>query len=428
MNSKILKVLAGLAFASILAACGDDDSSSTGADDISVRDSVVVHDSLNWIDSIRITDSLYIKDSVHYIDSIIYKTVERINVVDSTRIIDSINVIDSLYITFKDSTRIIDSLNIIDSLHITFMDSTRIVDSIVTYPPELYVGPCNASNAGDMKRTTVNGESRYYYCDMGTHLWRIATDAEINSIVNSAFVNHSHVTEFVPLDQVYNSVRPDEKMIVVLRHAEREDDISLSSPLTEMGKFQSQSLGMSLSEGGPGYVYYAGSQYVRTHQTCNFIARGRHDLDTTSDTMVVLNEGWFTKNFDSYFMTTIRENDDGRGLITKWAAEGGYTDVFYDLAPRSSELLEDYLIPALELSGRTVGVFVSHDVMIIPLLSYISEQRITFNYYKAMRGEWEGDNWLNYLAGIAVILKPDGSKVFYAVRGLDSGTMKLELE
>ena len=45
-----------------------------------------------------------------------------------------------------------------------------------------------------------------------------------------------------------------------------------------------------------------------------------------------------------------------------------------------------------------------------------------------MRGEWEGDNWLNYLAGIAVILKPDGSKVFYAVRGLDSGTMKLEVE
>jgi len=32
------------------------------------------------------------------------------------------------------------------------------------------------------------------------------------------------------------------------------------------------------------------------------------------------------------------------------------------------------------------------------------------------------------LAGIAVILKPDGSKVFYAVRGLESGTMKLPID
>lgn len=38
MKSKIMKVLAGLAFASILAACGDSDSSSTSPDNVSVRD------------------------------------------------------------------------------------------------------------------------------------------------------------------------------------------------------------------------------------------------------------------------------------------------------------------------------------------------------------------------------------------------------
>ena len=127
-------------------------------------------------------------------------------------------------------------------------------------------------------------------------------------------------------------------------------------------------------------------------------------------------------------MTTFRENDDGKGLIAKWAAEGGYTDVFYDLAPRSSELLEDYLFPALDMSGKRFGVFISHDMIIIPLVSYVSEQRITFNYYKAVTGKSEGDNWLNYLAGIAVIIKSDGSRMFYAVKGLESGTMELPIE
>ena len=49
-------------------------------------------------------------------------------------------------------------------------------------------------------------------------------------------------------------------------------------------------------------------------------------------------------------------------------------------------------------------------------------------YYLAVKGQWAGDNWLNYLAGIAVILTPDGSKKFYAVRGLESGTMKLPID
>ena len=459
MKTKILKVLAGIALASILAACGDSDSGSTNPEQVSVRDSVVFHDSLNWIDSVRFIDSLRIKDSllikdslrikdsvrvkdsIRFVDSLRIKYKDSLNIIDSLfirykdsiRVLDSINIVDSLNITFKDSTRIIDSLNIIDSLHITFMDSTRIVDSIVTYGAEVFLGPCNASNAGSMKRTTVNGESRYYYCDMGTYLWRIATDAEVKSIVNTAYVRESHVTEFVPLDSVVEKMNSDDKLIVVLRHAEREDDITMASPLTANGIEQSKQVGKGLVNSPD--PYFAGSQYVRTHQTYNNIAIGRNDTlgrssgaDTLGDTMFVLNEGWFTKNFDLYFMATFRENDDGRGVITKWAAEGGYTDVFYDLAPRSSELLEDYLFPALDMSGKRFGVFISHDVMIIPLVSYVSEQRITFNYYKAVQGDSEGDNWLNYLAGIAVIVRPDGSREFYAVRGLESGKMHIDKE
>ena len=453
MKSRILKVLAGAMLASVLAACGDSDSSSTNPENVSVVDSVVIHDSLNiidsirykdvkrYVDSVRYKDSTRVFDSIRFVDSLRIKYKDSLNIIDSLfirykdsiRVLDSINIIDSLNITFKDSTRIIDSLNIIDSLHITFMDSTRIVDSIVTYPPELFVGPCNASNAGSMKRTTVNGESRYYYCDMGTYLWRIATDAEVKSIVNTAYVRESHVTEFVPLKSVVEKMNSDDKLIVVLRHAEREDDITMASPLTANGIEQSKQVGKDLVNSPD--PYFAGSQYVRTHQTYNNIAIGRNDslgrssgADTLGDTMFVLNEGWFTKNFDLYFMATFRENDDGRGVITKWAAEGGYTDVFYDLAPRSSELLEDYLFPALDMSGKRFGVFISHDVMIIPLVSYVSEQRITFNYYKAVKGDSEGDNWLNYLAGIAVILKPDGSREFFAVKGLESGTMELPIE
>ena len=414
MKSNILKVLAGFAFASILAACGDSDSSSTSADNTDVRDSVVIRDSLNWIDSIRVIDSVRIKDSlrIKYKDSLLIHYIDSLRYVDSTRYIDSI--------LFKDSTRILDSINLIDSLYITFMDSTRLVDSVITHTPEEYLGKCNANNAGQLKIAEINGEDRYFYCDMGTYLWRNATKQEKDSDINDRYVRDSRVTEFIPIDSVFRLLQSDEKMIVVLRHAERDDDITVMSALTETGRLQSQALGRRLL-GSPD-MYYAGSQYYRTHMTYNNIAIGHGDLDTLGDTLAVLNNGWYIKDYDIYYMSLIRENDDGRGVITKWAAQGGYTGAFYDLAPRSSELIEEFLIPALRKSLKQVGMFISHDVMLIPLVSYVSEGRITIPYYQK---PVEGDNWLNYLAGIAVILKPDGTKKFFAVKSLESGTMRL---
>ena len=65
-------------------------------------------------------------------------------------------------------------------------------------------------------------------------------------------------------------------------------------------------------------------------------------------------------------------------------------------------------------------MFISHDLVLIPLVAYVSEGRINLKYYESPE-----NHWLNYLAGIAVVLKPDGTKVFYAVKGLDKGTMNL---
>ena len=214
---------------------------------------------------------------------------------------------------------------------------------------------------------------------------------------------------------------PDEQVIVVIRHAERDEDLSIASALTDLGVAQSQELGEKLMFSPE--IYYAGSQYHRTHMTYNNIAKGRADYDTLGDTMAVLNEGWFTKSFDSYYMTLFRENDDGRGVMTRWAAEGGYTDVFYDVSPRFAALLENHLMPALKRSKKQVGMFVSHDVMIIPMVSYISERRITMKYYLAKQGEWDGDNWLNYRMGRRQLAELPGRYRDFIQAGRNQGVL-----
>ena len=387
-------------------------------DSIHVVDSLHIVDSLNIIDSIRIKDSLHIidsirvKDSLHIIDSIRVK--DSLHIIDSIRIRDSLNIIDSIRI--RDSLNIIDSLRIRDSLNlidsIRYKDSTRVVDSIVLHGPEEYLGVCGRANAGEIKTVTINGENRYYVCDKGTLFWRIAAGHDLNSY----FVTQSAVTDFTPFDEVVNGLAEGEKVVIMVRHAERGADYSRTGPLTENGKLQSQELGAKMI-GSPA-IYYAGSQFIRTHQTCNNIAKGHGDADTLADTLSVLNDGWFIKNQSAYNSASWQAGGNAFNLLSKWAYEGGYTNAFYDLAERSSELIEEHLIPALEKSGKSIGVFVSHDVMLLPLIAYVSDGNIDLKYYKSTE-----NRWVNYLAGFAVVIKPDGTKVFYAVKGLESGTM-----
>lgn len=374
-------------------------------DSLNVIDSVHVRDSLHIIDSIRVRDSLHIidsirvRDSLHIIDSILVR--DSLNVIDSIRVRDSLNIIDSV--------RIRDSLNLIDSIR--YKDTTRVVDSIVLHGPEEYLGVCGRANAGEIKAVTINGENRYYVCDKGTLFWRIAAGHDLNSY----FVAQSAVTDFTPFEKVVNGLAEGEKVVIMVRHAERGSDYSRTGPLTENGKLQSRELGAKMI-GSPD-IYYAGSQFIRTHQTCNNIAKGHGDADTLADTLSVLNDGWFIKSQSAYNSAQWQAGG-AFGLLSRWAYEGGYTNAFYDLAERSSELIEEHLIPALEKSGKSIGVFVSHDVMLLPLIVYVSGGNIDLKYYISSE-----NRWVNYLAGFAVVIKPDGTKVFYAVKGLDKGTM-----
>ena len=375
-------------------------------DSIHVIDRINVIDSIHVIDSLHIVDSIFIRDSLHIIDSIAIK--DSLHIIDSIHVIDSISIKDSLNII--DSISIKDSLNLIDS--ILYKDTTRVVDSIVLHGPEEYLGVCGRANAGEIKTVTINGENRYYVCDKGTLFWRIAAGHDLNSY----FVTQSAVTDFTPFDEVVNGLAEGEKVVIMVRHAERGADYSRTGPLTENGKLQSQELGAKMI-GSPA-IYYAGSQFIRTHQTCNNIAKGHGDADTLADTLSVLNDGWFIKNQSAYNSASWQAGGNAFNLLSKWAYEGGSSNAFYDLAERSSELIEEHLIPALEKSGKSIGVFVSHDVMLLPLIAYVSDGNIDLKYYKSTE-----NRWVNYLAGFAVVIKPDGTKVFYAVKGLESGTM-----
>ena len=393
--------LLAIAFAFFLVACDDSDSVLRANDgDVQARDTAYIHDTLVVHDTVfvRDIDSLSTGDSTSVDDSV--------HIVDSTRIIDSLHIIDSVRIV--DSIRIADSLNIIDSIRI--VDSVVVHDSVAVHDVEYYLGECTGDSAGKIKPATINGAEKFFICDEQTHLWRAPTALDRNNL----YVRESAVSSFVSIRSVMDGLAEGEKVVVMLRHAERGDDYSSTGPLNDNGIKQARTLGEKLQ--GYGDIYYAASSAFRTHQTCNNIAKGSGQADTLADTLEFLGGTWFVKDTVAY--ERYKNDHNGSWNVTsKWLYEGSYADAFYDLAPRSTEYLDDHLIPAFERSGRRYGIFISHDLLIIPLVSYFSKNSIDLKYYSNKR-------WLNYLAGIAVVLRPDGSRRFYAVKGLDSGSMK----
>lgn len=70
---------------------------------------------------------------------------------------------------------------------------------------------------------------------------------------------------FADIANAFHTVAPDEKVVFVLRHAERESGVGRETPLTENGILQAQSVGQKLVSADE--FVYAHTAYVRTKET-----------------------------------------------------------------------------------------------------------------------------------------------------------------
>ena len=65
-----------------------------------------------------------------------------------------------------------------------------------------------------------------------------------------------------------------------------------------------------------------------------------------------------------------------------------------------------------------VGVWISHDMMVVPLTAFCTNGKANLRYFDTKQ-------WINYLAGVAIILGTDGTLRYEPVKGLSSGTMTM---
>ena len=222
---------------------------------------------------------------------------------------------------------------------------------------------------------------------------------------------------FATVADVYRSLVPDEKAVFIIRHSEREDDVALETELTANGIQMAQDLGATLKSDEE--FTYVTSGFVRTNETANNISKGRGE--TTLPKLITnydITGNWFLKiSADSLarHATALGLKGSSVELMARWAYEGGYSEAFYELEPRTQEFMQTIILKNMP-KWKRVTVMVSHDIFVMPLAVFGSQKKVALKYH-------EDYHWINYIAGLAVIIGADNNMRYIPVKGAESGVI-----
>lgn len=196
---------------------------------------------------------------------------------------------------------------------------------------------------------------------------------------------------------LYNGLKKDDRIMFIIRHAERSSDTSKEGKLTQNGENQTSMVGEKFRNGqaAPGDCFYGATDYFRCKKTSYLIAQARGDenvksIDDIVNPISIISQNYFTPITNWPAITRYYENNTAE--VDKTA-----NSVINELCKMSS--------------GKKFAWFTSHDFFTLIMTEWASDQAISFS----------SPRWINYLAGVAVIVHPDGQWEVYPVKNLDSG-------
>ena len=260
------------------------------------------------------------------------------------------------------------------------------------------------------------------------HAFSSSTEAHVGSSSSIEQSSSSAIVEtaleivldkdgFATVADVYRSLAPNEKAVFIIRHSEREDDVALETELTPNGIQMAQDLGATLKSVEE--FTYVTSGFVRTNETANHISKGREESSLPKIiTNYDITGNWFLKiSADSLaqYGTALGMRGSSVELMAHWAYEGGYPEALYELEPRAQEFMQTVILKNLPKWNR-ITIMVSHDIFVMPLAVFGSQKKVALKYY-------EDYHWINYIAGLAVIIGADNSMRYIPVKGADSGVI-----
>ena len=233
------------------------------------------------------------------------------------------------------------------------------------------------------------------------------------------------------------SIGADDKYIMVIRHADRDsNDTGVTGDINSTGLDSCKTVAEQMKDGtswtkdGVTYLidcpannaHYFSTNYTRTRHTAQALAEYRLDTDSaasdysgiTDATETLLSERFLKEPKDSGNSDLLsRWINDPSSLTQEELTVNIGVSTPEEAVARLTALANQFTQEIIALADKRLNVFVTHDYYLVPFVAAMTDVEFL-----------KGSKWLNYEAGLGIILHSDNTFEIFPIRCKGSGYLK----
>lgn len=233
------------------------------------------------------------------------------------------------------------------------------------------------------------------------------------------------------------SIGADDKYIMIIRHADRDSgDTSVTGDINETGLNSCKTVAEQMQDGttwtkdGVTYLidcdandaHYFSTNYTRTKHTAQALATYRLDTDSAASDFSGITDATETLVAER-FLKEPKESGNS-DLLSRWinnpsslTQEELTVNIGVSTAEEATEkltaLAKQFTQEIIALADKRLNVFVTHDYYLVPFVAAMTEIKCA-----------KDSKWLNFEAGLGIILHPDNTFEMFPIRCKGSGYLQ----
>lgn len=233
------------------------------------------------------------------------------------------------------------------------------------------------------------------------------------------------------------SIGADDKYIMVIRHADRDsNDTGVTGDINETGLNSCKTVAEQMKDGttwtkdGVTYLidcpannaHYFSTNYARTRHTAQALAEYRLDTDSAASDYSGITDATETL-LSERFLKEPKESGNS-DLLSRWINNPSSltqeeltvnigVSTPEEATARLTSLAKQFTQEIIALADKRLNIFVTHDYYLVPLVAAMTDVEFL-----------KGSKWLNYEAGLGIILHSDNTFEAFPIRCKGSGYLQ----
>lgn len=234
------------------------------------------------------------------------------------------------------------------------------------------------------------------------------------------------------------SIGADDKYIMIIRHADRDsDDTGVTGDINSTGLESCKTVAEQMKDGtswtkdGVTYLidcdandaHYFSTNYTRTKHTAQALAEYRLDTDSAASDFSGITDATATLVAERFLK---EPKDSGNSdLLSRWINDPSSltqeeltvnigVSTAEEAAEKLTALANQFTQEIIALADKRLNVFVTHDYYLVPLVAAMTDIKCS---------KTDSNKWLNYEAGLGIILHSDNTFEAFPIRCKSNGYM-----